>query len=627
MSKIVFKVKDFQLEALALIDSGADQNVIQEGLVPSKYFEKTKESLSGASGNPLNIKFKLSKVHICEADVCLINTFILVKNLNEGIILGTPFLTQLYPFHVTDKGIVSKKFDKEITFEFTHPVTPKYISNIEEEVRQFINRIARKERQIDFLQDDIKTCKVAIEIQKPLVQSKIQNFQKQLEKEVCSNLPNAFWDRKKHMVTLPYEDGFKEAQIPTKARPIQMNKDLVKVCKDEISDLLKRGLISPSKSSWSCSAFYVNNQAEKERGVPRLVINYKTLNKVLKWIRYPISNRQDLLKRITLAKVFSKFDMKSGFWQIQIHPADRYKTAFNVPFGQFQWNVMSFGLKNAPSEFQKIMNDIFNQYQEFTIVYIDDVLVFSNTVDQHFKHLKVVLNAIKSNGLVVSKPKIKLFQTRVRFLGYEINQGIIKPIQRLKKNPKPWTDEHTRAVQSIKSLAKSVTCLSLVDEQAKLIIDIDASDIGYGGILIQELDGKISIVRYHSGIWNSAQKNYSTVKKEVLAIVLSVQKFQGDLINKDFLVRTDSKASKFIFEKDVKNLISKQIFARWQAILSCFDFKIEPIKDSENSLADYFSREHLLKTTSPTLNSPSDGTASWPATATKSATIAAKQSK
>ncbi|KAA0068171.1 Enzymatic polyprotein [Cucumis melo var. makuwa] len=584
MSKIVFKVKDFQLEALALIDSGADQNVIQEGLVPSRYFEKTKESLSGAGGNPLNIQFKLSKVHICKGDVCLVNTFILVKNLNEGIILGTPFLTQLYPFHVTDKGIVSKKFDKEITFEFTHPVTPKYISNIEEEVRQFINRIARKEKHIEFLQDDIKAGKVAIEIQKPFVQLKIQNFQKQLEKEVCSTLPNAFWDRKKHMVILPYEDGFKEAQIPTKARPIQMNKDLVK--------------------------------AEKERGVPRLVINYKPLNKVLKWIRYPIPNRQDLLKRITLAKVFSKFDMKSGFWQIQIHSSDRYKTAFKVPFGQFQWNVMPFGLKNAPSEFQKIMNDIFNQYQEFTIVYIDDVLVFSNTVDQHFKHLRVFLNVIKSNGLVVSQPKIKLFQTKIRFLGYEINQGIIKPIQRSLEFVDKFPDE----IHDKTQLQRFLGC-------AKLIIDTDASDIGYGGILKQELNGKISVVRYHSGIWNSAQKNYSTVKKEVLAIVLSVQKFQGDLINKEILVRTDSKASKFIFEKDVKNLISKQIFARWQAILSCFDFKIEPIKGSENSLADYLSREHLLKTTSSALNPQPNGTASGPATATEPAATTAKQSK
>ncbi|KAA0054117.1 Enzymatic polyprotein [Cucumis melo var. makuwa] len=361
-----------------------------------------------------------------------------------GIILGTPFLTQLYPFHVTDKGIISKKFDKEITFEFTHPVTPKYISNIEEEVRQFINRIARKERQIEFLQDDIKTCKVAIEIQKPLVQSKIQNFQKQLEKEVCSNLPNAFWDRKKHMGII---------------KPIQRSLEFVDKYPDVIQD----------------------------------------------------------------------------------------------------------------------------------------------------------------------KTQLQGFLGCVNYIGDFIRdlRSICLPLyDRLKKNKKPWTDEHTRAVPLIKSLTKSITCLSLVDEQAKLIIDTDAFDIGYGGILKQELDGKISIVRYHSGVWNSAQKNYSTVKKEVLAIVLSIQKFQGDLINKEFLVRIDSKASKFIFEKDVKNLISKQIFARWQATLSCFNFKIEPIKGSENSLANYLSREHLLKTISSALNSLSDATASWPATAT-----AAKQTK
>jgi hypothetical protein len=81
--------------------------------------------------------------------------------------------------------------------------------------------------------------------------------------------------------------------------------------------------------------------------------------------------------------------MKSGFWQIQIKEEDRYKTAFTVPFGQYDWNVMSFGLKNAPSEFQKIMNDIFNQFSKFTIVYIDDVLVFSQSLDQQFKHINI----------------------------------------------------------------------------------------------------------------------------------------------------------------------------------------------------------------------------------------------
>ena len=95
-----------------------------------------------------------------------------------------------------------------------------------------------------------------------------------------------------------------------------MNAELLEYCKKEIQSLLEKKLIRPSKSPWSCAAFYVNNAPEKERGVPRLVINYKPLNKALQWIRYLIPNKRDLLNRLYAAKIFSKFDMKSGFWQI-----------------------------------------------------------------------------------------------------------------------------------------------------------------------------------------------------------------------------------------------------------------------------------------------------------------------
>ena len=97
-----------------------------------------------------------------------------------------------------------------------------------------------------------------------------------------------------------------------------MNSDYLELCKNEINSLLQKGLIRPSKSPWSCTAFYVNKHAEQERGVPRLVINYKPLNKVLKWIRYPIPNKKDLLNRLHEAIIFSKFDLKSRYWQIQI---------------------------------------------------------------------------------------------------------------------------------------------------------------------------------------------------------------------------------------------------------------------------------------------------------------------
>ena len=98
---------------------------------------------------------------------------------------------------------------------------------------------------------------------------------------ICSNLPHAFWNRKKHIVDLPYEKDFREKQIPTKARPIQMNEELLQYCQKEIKDLLDKGLIRKRKSSWSCAAFYVNKQSKLERGTPRLVINYKPLNQAL----------------------------------------------------------------------------------------------------------------------------------------------------------------------------------------------------------------------------------------------------------------------------------------------------------------------------------------------------------
>ena len=192
-----------------------------------------------------------------------------------------------------------------------------------------------------------------------------------------------------------------------------MNMDLERHYKEEIKDLENKILIVKSRSPWSCAAFYVNKNSEIERGTPRLVINYKPLNKTLKWIRYPIPNKKDFFQKLHSAFIFSKFDMKSGFWQIQIHPKDHYKTAFTVPFGQYEWTVMPFGLKNAFSEFQRIMNDIYNPFSEFCIIYIDDVLIFSQTIDQHFRHLKTFYFATRKAGLAISNSKVSLFQTKI----------------------------------------------------------------------------------------------------------------------------------------------------------------------------------------------------------------------
>ena len=187
--------------------------------------------------------------------------------------------------------------------------------------------------------------------------------------------------------------------------------------------------------------------------------------------------------------------MKSEFWQIQIDEKDRYKTAFTVPFGYYEWNVMPFGLKNAPSEFQNIMNDIFTPFTDFSIAYIDDVLIFSKTIDDHWKHLDIFVKIIKHNGLVVSATMINLFKDKIRFLGHNIYRGTLSPIdkaiqfvdkfpneikdknqlqrflgslnyvsdyfqglrkicrplyKRLQKNPPPWTEKYTMIIRQIK---------------------------------------------------------------------------------------------------------------------------------------------------------------------------------
>jgi hypothetical protein len=160
-----------------------------------------------------------------------------------------------------------------------------------------------------------------------------------------------------------------------------------------------------------------------------------------------------------------------------------------------------------------------------------------------------------------------------------------KPLfDRLKGNPSPWTDAHTAIVKQIKIHVKTLPCLGIPSDHAFKIVETDASEIGFGGILKQRVSpgSPEQIVCFHSGSWNTAQSNYSTIKKEIISIVLCITKFQSDLLNQKFLLRIDCKSAKYILKKDVENIASKQIFARWQAILSAFDFDIEYIKGSEN---------------------------------------------
>ena len=175
------------------------------------------------------------------------------------------------------------------------------------------------------------------------------------------------------------------------------------LCRTAIQALMDLKLIRPSRYHWASPAFYVNKHTKQVCGKKRLVIDYRKLNDCLQDIRYPIPCKTHLLKRMTGANVFSNFDMKSSFWQIGIKEHDRHKTTFVVPHGHYEWNVMPFGLKNASSEFQNRMDEVYRSISGFCLIYIDDAFIFSNSEDEHVEYLSKFNALPYKHGLALSE--------------------------------------------------------------------------------------------------------------------------------------------------------------------------------------------------------------------------------
>jgi len=258
-------VEDISINAVALIDSGADLNCIKGAIIPTKYCERTNENLSSANGEPLSISFKLNKGYIKNDGYCFKNTFLIVNNITNDIILGTPFLTQIYPFYVNETGVHTKIMGKPISFNFLFAARQKEVVSLQSSsIFKQINTLQIKQNLIQNLQEEVSYLRIKEQLQNPTLQKKISDLEQVIQNKICADLPNAFWERKQHVISLPYEKDFNERMIPTKARPTQMNAELLEHCKKEIQTLLDKKLIHSSKSPWSCAAFYVNNAAEKE---------------------------------------------------------------------------------------------------------------------------------------------------------------------------------------------------------------------------------------------------------------------------------------------------------------------------------------------------------------------------
>ena len=190
--------------------------------------------------------------------------------------------------------------------------------------------------------------------------------------------------------------------------------------KKQLADLLSKGLIRPSASPWGSPIIFV----DKRDGTTRLCVDYRKLNDVTIKNKYPLPKIEDLFDQLNGARVFSKIDLRSGYHQLKIRESDIPKTAFTTRYGLFEYTVMSFGLTNAPAYFMNLMNKIFMEYlDKFVVVFIDDILVYSKTEEEHAVHLRLVLETLREHQLYAKLSKCEFWLKEVAFLGHVISAG------------------------------------------------------------------------------------------------------------------------------------------------------------------------------------------------------------
>jgi hypothetical protein len=219
-----------------------------------------------------------------------------------------------------------------------------------------------------------------------------------------------------------------------------------------LAKMLDQGLIQESASPWGFPVLF----AKKPEGKWRMCIDYRALNAVTKKNGYPLPRIQDCLDRIGNARILSKIDLTQGYYQVRIAEGDVEKTAFNTRQGKFEFLAMPFGLSNAPATFQTMMNRILRPFLDvFVIVYLDDILIFSDTEDEHAEHLAKVLEVLQTNALFCKPPKCIFAVPQLEFCGHLVGGGVVKPLTSkvavIRNWPKPTNVHEVRQFLGIAS--------------------------------------------------------------------------------------------------------------------------------------------------------------------------------
>ena len=404
----------------------------------------------------------------------------------------------------------------------------------------------------------------------------------------------------------------------------------------QVKEYLAKGWIRKSQSPYGAPILFV----KKKDGTLRMCIDYRAINKITVKNRYPLPRIDDLLDKLQGSKCFSSLDLSQGYHQIRITDEDIPKTAFNTHMGHYEFRVLSFGLTNAPATFQSVMNKIFG-HLDFCLVYLDDILIFSQNEEEHRKHLEEVLSLVQKEKLYCKLSKCSFLQKELEYLGHIVSSDGIKvnpkKIEAVKAFPRPsnvselrsflglanyfrkfikdyariaapltaqtgknahlnWCSKCECAFRTLKQRLSEAPVLALPDPSKTFVIESDASVEGIGAVLLQ--DGHP--VAYESRKLSGAERNYTTTEQELLAVhhALHVWRCYLEGAKYPFLVRTDHNALTYL---PTCPTLSRRM-ARWSEYLQRFHFQWEYKPGKTNSAADSLSR-------SPVAPDPSQGLA------------------
>jgi hypothetical protein len=398
-----------------------------------------------------------------------------------------------------------------------------------------------------------------------------------------------------------------------------------------IKENLAKGFIRHSKSPAGAPCFFV----KKKDGSLRLCVDYRGLNKITVKNRYPLPLITDLVRQLSNAKFFTALDLRGAYNLVRVKKGDEWKTAFRTRYGHFEYLVMPFGLTNAPAVFQHMINDILREFLDrFVVVYLDDILIYSETKEDHENHVRVVLKKLREHKLYCKLEKCQFFETSIAYLGFYISPDgismdpskvssvtdwpapknahdiqvflgfanfyrrfiksfakVAQPITKLlRKDTKfTWAEEQDKAFETLKSMFTTAPILAHPDPSRPFVVETDASDYALGGVLSQYDDKRQLLpVAFYSRQLLAAERNYEIYDKELLAIHECFKEWRHFLQGGSNPVTVLCDHKNLAYFMTTRHLSRRQ--ARWALFFSEFDFVITHRPGTRNAKADMLSR-------------------------------------